>query len=72
MDCRKGDIYHGTSEEIKSFAEKMGRPLAPVSDEQYKALSPLGSGRRKNYMRNQPCVCGSGKKFKKCCWGAYL
>lgn len=18
--------------------------------------------------RNQPCACGSGKKFKKCCW----
>lgn len=24
---------------------------------------------RKNYMRNKPCQCGSGKKFKKCCWG---
>lgn len=19
--------------------------------------------------RNEPCPCGSGKKFKKCCWG---
>jgi SEC-C motif domain protein len=19
--------------------------------------------------RNEPCFCGSGKKFKKCCWG---
>ena len=19
-------------------------------------------------MRNKPCVCGSGKKFKRCCW----
>jgi preprotein translocase subunit SecA len=19
--------------------------------------------------RNDPCPCGSGKKFKKCCWG---
>lgn len=24
--------------------------------------------RRKNSYRNKPCVCGSGKKFKKCCW----
>lgn len=24
--------------------------------------------RRKNYMRNKPCPCNSGKKFKKCCW----
>ena len=22
----------------------------------------------KNSMRNQPCPCGSRKKFKKCCW----
>ena len=21
--------------------------------------------------RNQPCPCGSGKKFKKCCWAKY-
>ena len=21
--------------------------------------------------RNAPCVCGSGKKFKKCCWYKY-
>jgi Protein of unknown function (DUF1186)/SEC-C motif len=21
--------------------------------------------------RNEPCPCGSGKKFKKCCWGKY-
>lgn len=24
---------------------------------------------RKNWMRNKPCVCGSGRKMKKCCWG---
>lgn len=24
---------------------------------------------RKNWMRNLPCTCGSGKKLKKCCWG---
>ncbi len=22
--------------------------------------------------RNDPCVCGSGKKYKKCCIGAWL
>jgi uncharacterized protein YecA (UPF0149 family) len=22
----------------------------------------------KNSLRNKPCPCGSGKKFKKCCW----
>jgi len=24
--------------------------------------------KRKNWMRNTPCKCGSGKKYKKCCW----
>lgn len=34
-------------------------PDAPV--EQAKAARPAG--------RNDPCPCGSGKKFKKCCGG---
>lgn len=21
--------------------------------------------------RNDPCLCGSGKKFKKCCWSKF-
>jgi len=72
MDCRTGEIYHGLKpEDVKSFAEKAGRPLAPISEQQAKDLAPLGGGRRKNYMRNQPCVCGSKKKFKKCCWSKY-
>lgn len=29
-------------------------------------VSPLQSGRD----RNRPCKCGSGHKFKYCCWGA--
>src|SRR5437667_12181802 len=24
---------------------------------------------RKKISRNAPCPCGSGKKYKKCCWG---
>ena len=24
--------------------------------------------RHRNRLRNQPCPCGSGLKFKKCCW----
>ena len=31
--------------------------------------SPLFA--RKNSMRNKPCPCGSGKKFKKCCWNKF-
>ena len=40
----------------------------PLSNVQARELSKLPYRKRKNWMRNQPCVCGSGKKFKKCCW----
>lgn len=26
----------------------------------------------KGWMRNKPCLCGSGKKFKKCCMATYF
>jgi len=26
----------------------------------------------KNKLRNKPCPCGSGKKFKKCCFTTYI
>jgi len=33
--------------------------------------SDLGRGSRKKAGRNQPCPCGSGKKYKKCCYPKY-
>jgi len=45
--------------------------LVPITSTQHKELEPLGELKRKGYMRNQPCVCGSGDKFKKCCWDQY-
>lgn len=26
---------------------------------------------RKNRMKNKPCPCSSGKKFKNCCWSKF-
>jgi hypothetical protein len=40
--------------------------LAPHPDEQF-AQESLFSGAGKKVGRNEPCPCGSGKKFKKCC-----
>jgi preprotein translocase subunit SecA len=36
----------------------------------YDNRSPLGKFRilTRNKARNKPCPCGSGKKYKKCCW----
>src|ERR1700676_5378479 len=32
-------------------------------------LGGEGNMARKKVSRNAPCPCGSGKKYKKCCWG---
>jgi len=40
----------------------------PLDEEQAKTLSAIPARKRKNWMRNRPCPCGSGKKFKQCCW----
>ena len=46
--------------------------MVEVFDDELKPLSAMTNFQRKNYMRNKPCVCGSGKKFKRCCWGKFL
>ena len=40
----------------------------PVTKAQAKRLLPISVNKRKNWMRNHLCSCGSGKKFKVCCW----
>ena len=39
-----------------------------LTREQARELAMRSPKKRKNWMRNQPCTCGSGRKFKKCCW----
>ena len=34
-------------------------------------LRKMSLSKRKNWMRNKPCICLSGKKFKKCCWTVF-
>ena len=71
MDCNTGKIYTLTEKEASAFAEAKGRALVALTETQHERLKPMGEPKRKNYMRNQPCVCGSGKKFKRCCWGLF-
>lgn len=40
----------------------------PMSKSYRKRLAPISVKNRKNWMRNHLCSCGSGKKFKHCCW----
>lgn len=40
-----------------------------IGDHWEKKFSILMKPKGRN--RNKPCPCGSGKKFKKCCWDAH-
>jgi len=64
MDCRTGIIY--SDEEIeatkKLFRNHTFKQMEmPPTEAQMKRRPPRVG-------RNDPCPCGSGKKFKKCCW----
>jgi len=60
-----------TQVEREAIFEETGKEMTPLTTRQYDKLLPNTPRQRKNYMRNQSCVCGSGKKFKKCCWSQY-
>ena len=52
---------------------KQGRRMMELTDEEATVTSTLspderGEWMRKNRNRNKACPCGSGKKFKRCCW----
>jgi len=80
MDSNTGDIYRididGAEEDLQRELQAIsknyeGRRQIPLTEKQYNKLEPMTNKNRKGWMRNQPCVCGSGKKFKKCCWYKY-
>lgn len=60
MDVRTGRIFPASSVETMSEQERqfMREMAIPPSSKQER-LGRVG--------RNDPCPCGSGKKFKKCC-----
>lgn len=56
---KREDDEHDRREEaaLQGLAERMGVTLNRKADTIGKKCKP-----------NDPCPCGSGKKFKKCCW----
>ena len=67
MDTKTGDIFQGkTLEEMLSEGVSLKEMVyAPtVLQLRRKPVHPQAIGR---VGRNDPCPCGSGKKFKKCC-----
>lgn len=60
MDTRDGRIYNRSDVEMmaaedRQYMRPMGHHPTPVQ----RARGKVG--------RNDPCPCGSGKKFKRCC-----
>ena len=60
MDTRTGDIY--TKEQVLAMHDDERKHMK----EMLLPPTPLQT-RRGKVGRNEPCPCGSGKKFKKCC-----
>ena len=62
MDTRTGNIY--TQEQVDAMAEKDKihiKQMVRRPTKQQTIRKPPRVG------RNEPCPCGSGKKFKRCC-----
>lgn len=68
MYVRTGDIYteeqmRKRDEEMMTFMKRMNLPPSPKQlirqATNTEAIGRVG--------RNEPCPCGSGQKFKKCC-----
>ena len=83
MDCDTGRIYQiegdtvgdrvaKQRELVEAFVGLHDRQLLQLTEDQAKELMPLSKKMRKNNMRNKPCICGSGVKFKRCCWSKYI
>lgn len=64
MDCRTGEIVQKT-EDIEDSK------LVPIEERDLEVIKDMTPFARKNWMRNKPCICKSGKKFKRCCWNKY-
>lgn len=76
MDCKTGEIHRfADADELKNAMDKLSeseqRQLLELTEKQGQELAPLTPVQRKNNMRNKPCPCGSGSKFKRCCWHKY-
>ena len=62
-----------SEEERQKMQEQFDRneavPLTEESANKFESMSYESKAAlfRKNSFRNKPCICGSGKKFKKCC-----
>ena len=63
MDTRTGEIVN--SPDVEAFVPEERKFFVPVQRD----LTKLEEANRQINLYS-PCGCGSGKKFKFCCWGS--
>lgn len=71
MHMDTGELHRCLTDEDIAEMERVVR----ITEEEMQVVEPLPRllrpkaliDFRKNKYRNRPCLCGSGKKFKKCC-----
>lgn len=56
-------MSHDSSPDVKPMVEEPGAPVTEDAPE----APPAQTGKAKKVGRNDPCPCGSGKKYKACC-----
>ena len=71
MQAPDGNIVFFDEDEFPSIAQQLQDGLVPMTNDDLRETVNMNKTKRKNWMRNKPCICGSGKKFKKCCWYKY-
>ena len=85
MHVPTGEIHQLTKSQEKAFRSELSADeanfdkrlsdtdskMVALTGKEAKSLMPLQPRQRKNWMRNKPCICGSGKKFKQCCWSKF-
>lgn len=54
-------------EQVKAIGRRSGLPRASSSPSDLYPFESAGLANRRRTNRNDPCPCGSGKKFKRCC-----
>lgn len=64
LDVIMADVLNEMSPETTKALERFGGDFDVITEE-LEAISPAVS--RAHVGRNDPCPCGSGRKFKKCC-----
>ena len=81
-DCCLGIFLHNSNETLSDFIKNKVYPyfVWQAYFEKFRKIPPVGEWSHgelgyqefdsyvRNNGRNQPCPCGSGKKFKICCW----